>query len=127
MSKKLNVNEISVLSSVIREKISNVKYEKIRSEIESDVDYLKLEELNKEIGNLNRRIIEINSEFNSVSSRVREKFNVNICKDYNLNNGIKVNVIENYNNKIYNELVLMNISKDFNVEDVIDKIVEKYS
>ena len=41
--KKLSVSEINVLSNVIREKVNEIKYEKIKSKLVKDVDFKKLE------------------------------------------------------------------------------------
>ena len=42
MSKKLSMNEVNVLSNVVREKVNEIKYEKIKSKLEKDVDFKKL-------------------------------------------------------------------------------------
>ena len=46
--KKLSMNEINVISNVIRERINESKYEKIKGKLEKDVEYKKLEKLEKE-------------------------------------------------------------------------------
>jgi hypothetical protein len=33
----------------------------------------------------------------------------------------------NYNNNLYNDIVLYNIGKELNVDELINKLVEKYS
>ena len=40
---------------------------------------------------------------------------------------MKLNFSINNNNNLYNDIVLMCIGKDFNVEELINKIVERYS
>ena len=42
-----------------------------------------------------------------------------------LNDNIKVSFSNNMN--FYNEIVLMNIGNSFNVDELVNKIVEKYS
>lgn len=122
MSKKLSSVEINVLSNEISKRINDVKYEKIKSKIEKDVDFKKLEKLNVEIKKLNDSVIEKRKLYNDIIIKVKNKFDVcNLCLDNN--NEIKVM----FNNKnFYNEIVLFNIGKDLNVNELMDKIVEKY-
>ena len=125
MSKKLNVSEISILSNVINEKLNDVKYEKIKGKLEKDVDYKKLEKLSKEINELNNKLKEKNSIYNEINSRIRNKFNIsNVIK-----NGDEVKVYFNSNNynKIYNDLMLMNIGREINVDEIVNIIIKKYS
>jgi hypothetical protein len=127
MSKKLSISEINVLSNVIREKINESKYEKIKSKLEKDVDFKKLEKINKEISELNKKVSEKNKLYNEIIVKVRNKFDINNI----MKNGNEVKVYFNdYSkdyNKIYNDIILMNISKEFNVDEMVNRIVEKYS
>ena len=125
MSKKLNVSEISILSNVINEKLNDVKYEKIKGKLEKDVDYKKLEKLSKEINELNNKLKEKNSIYNEINLKIRNKFNIgNVIKN---GNEVKVYFNNNNYNKIYNDLMLMNIGREINVDEIIDVIVKKYS
>ena len=56
--KKLSMNEMSVLSNEIIKRINDVKYEKIKGKLEKDVEFKKLEKLNKEIYELRKKIDE---------------------------------------------------------------------
>jgi len=121
--KKLSNVEINVLSNVISEKINNVKYEKIKGKLEKDVDFKKLEKINDEMRKLEEKRSELNKLYGEVSNKVRNKFDINmISSDYNGNKKIYFN----YNRNYYNEIVLMNIGNDFNVDELVNKIVEKY-
>jgi len=123
--KKLSNVEVNVLSNVIREKINNVKYEKIKSKLVKDVDFKKLEKLNKEIKLLDKKRNELFKLSNEVNLKVRNKFDIsNVYID--LNDNIKVN-FSNNNMNYYNEIVLMNIGNSFNVDELVNKVVEKYS
>lgn len=122
--KKLSSNEINVLSNVIREKVNEIKYEKIKSKLVKDVDFKKLEKLNKEIKLLDKKRNELFKLSNEVNLKVRNKFDIsNVYVD--LNDNIKVSFSNNMN--FYNEIVLMNIGNDFNIDELVNKIVEKYS
>jgi hypothetical protein len=126
MSKKLSLNEINVLSNVIRERINESKYEKIKSKLEKDVDYKKLEKISKEISVLDKKNKELINLYSEVNLKLRNKFEIsNVWKDSS--GGIKVMFNNDDYNKIYNEVLLMNINKEFNVNEMIDKIVEKFS
>jgi hypothetical protein len=123
--KKLSVSEINVLSNVIREKVNEIKYEKIKSKLVKDVDFKKLEKLNKEIKLLDKKRNELFKLSNEVNLKVRNKFDIsNVYID--LNDNIKVN-FSNNNMNYYNEIVLMNIGNSFNIDELVNKVVEKYS
>jgi len=121
--KKLSSNEVSVLSNEISKRINEVKYLKIKSKLEKDVDFKKLEKLKREIDELNLKVKEKINLSNELNLKIRKKYDIN---NVYINNGeIKVNF--NYNNNLYNDIVLLCIGKEFNVEELINKVVEKYS
>jgi len=123
--KKLSSNEINVLSNVIREKVNEKKYEKIKSKLVKDVDFKKLEKLNKEVKLLDKKRNELFKLINEVNLKVRNKFDIsNVFVDYK--DEIKV-YFSNDKINFYNEIVLMNINNSFNVDELVNKIVEKYS
>jgi type II secretory pathway component PulK len=122
--KKLSVNEMNVISNEISKRVNEKKYESIKGKLEKDVDYKKLEKLNKELIELNKKLKEKNNLYNELVLKVRNKFNINnVYRDNN--NEIKVVFGNNLN--VYNDLVLYSIGKEINVEELINKIVEKYS
>jgi len=121
--KKLSSSEMSVLSIEIGKRINEIKYEKIKGKLEKDVDYKKLEKLNKEIIELNKKKDEKSKIYNEIVNKVRSKYNINSVYRDN-NDEIKV-MFNNLN--IYNDIVLYNIGKELNVDELINKIVEKYS
>jgi hypothetical protein len=122
--KKLSNVEVNVLSNVIREKVNEKKYEKIKSKLVKDVDFKKLEKINKEIKLLDKKRNELFKLSNEVNLKVRNKFDIsNVYID--INDNIKVSFSNNMN--FYNEIVLMNIGNSFNVDELVNKVVEKYS
>jgi hypothetical protein len=122
--KKLSVNEMNVISNEISKRVNEKKYESIKGKLEKDVDYKKLEKLNKELIELNKKLKEKNNLYNELVLKVRNKFNINnVYRDNN--NEIKVMFGNNLN--VYNDLVLYSIGKELNVDELINKIVEKYS
>jgi seryl-tRNA synthetase len=128
--KKLNRNEMEVLSNVIVSKINERKVKEVEGKLEKDVDFKKLKKLSEEINEMNKKLSVLNKNYNEVCLKVRNKFDdINIWRDGN-NNDLKINFNNNnnYNNvKIYNDLVLNSIGNDFNVDELVNKIVEKYS
>jgi len=122
--KKLSVNEMNVLSNEISKRINEKKYEKIKGKLERDVDYKKLEKLNKEIIELNKKKDEKSKIYNEIVNKVRSKYNINsVYRDYN----DEIKVVFGNNLNVYNDLVLYSIGKELNVEELINKVVEKYS
>lgn len=122
--KKLSMNEMNVLSIEISKRVNEKKYESIKGKLEKDSDYKKLEKLNKELIDLNKKLKEKNNLYNELVLKVRNKFNINnVYRDNN--NEIKVVFGNNLN--VYNDLVLYSIGKEINVEELINKVVEKYS
>jgi hypothetical protein len=124
--KKLSMNELNVVSSVIREKINEIKYEKIKGKLEKDVDFKKLEKIKKEIDDLSKKIKEKNNLSNEINLKIRNKYDIGSV--YIDGNGeIKVMFNNNNYSKINNEIILMNMSREFNIDEMINKIVEKLS
>jgi hypothetical protein len=124
--KKLSMNEMNVVSSVIREKINEIKYEKIKGKLEKDVDFKKLEKIKKEIDDLNKKIKEKNNLSNEINLKIRNKYDIGSVYIDN-NNEVKVMFNNNNYNKINNEIILMNMSREFNIDEMINKLVEKLS
>ena len=124
--KKLSMNEMNVVSSVIREKINEIKYEKIKCKLEKDVDFKKLEKIKKEIDDLNKKIKEKNNLSNEINLKIRNKYDIGSVYIDN-NNEVKVMFNNNNYNKINNEIILMNMSREFNIDEMINKLVEKLS
>ena len=124
--KKLSSNELSVLSNEIIKRVNEKKYESIKSKLEKDVDFKKLEKLSKEISELNKKIKEKNNLNNEIVLKIRNKFNIsNVYRDNNNNNEIKV-MFNSSNMNVYNDLVLLSIGRDLDIESLINKVVEKY-
>lgn len=121
--KKLSMNEMNVLSMEISKRINEKKYESIKGKLEKDVDFKKLEKLNKEVNELNKKLNEKRKLNNEIVNKVRNKFNIGSVYIDN-NNEVKV-MFNNLN--IYNDIVLYNIGKDLNIEELINNIVNKYS
>lgn len=121
--KKLTKVELNVLSMEIGKKVNEAKYERVKDELEKDVDYVEMKKLNDEMNVLSKLLVEKNKLFSSLGEKVREKFGCTVVKD----NKREIKVIYSNNGySYYNDLVLTNIGKEFNVEELINKVVEKY-
>ena len=124
--KKLSMSEMNVLSNEISKKVNENKYESIKGKLEKDVDFKKLEKINKEINELNKKVNEKRNLNNELVNKVRNKYNImNVSIDSN--NEIKVMFNNNGYNSYYNDIVLYNIGKELNVDELINKLVDKYS
>jgi hypothetical protein len=123
--KKLSMNEMNVLSNEISKRINDLKYEKIKGKLEKDVEFKKLEKLNKEIYELRKKIDEKGKLNNEVVLKIRNKYNINYV-GIDSDNEIKI-MFNNSNMNIYNDIVLSNLNKELNVEELINNIVNKYS
>ena len=122
--KKLSREEMNVISVEVSKRVNEKKYEKIKGKLEKDVDFKKLEKLNKEIFELNKKVKEKNSLYNELCLKVRNKFEISgVYKD----NNNEIKVMFNNNLNVYNDLVLYSIGREINVEELINKVVEKYS
>jgi hypothetical protein len=120
--KKLSSNELSVLSNEISKRVNDLKYEKIKGKLEKDLDYKKLEKVSKEIEDLRNKIGEKNNINNELILKVRRKYGISgVGRDEN--NEIRV-VFNNIN--VWNDIVLYSIGKKLNVDELINKIIEKY-
>ena len=123
--KKLSMNEMSVLSNEIIKRINDVKYEKIKSKLEKDVEFKKLEKLKKESEELNKKMMEKSKLSSELNLKIRNKYNIGSV--YIGNDGeIKVSFNMGNNMSVYNDIVLNNLNKELNVDELINKIVEKY-
>jgi hypothetical protein len=121
--KKLSSNEMSVLSMEISKKVNEIKYEKIKGKLEKDVEFKKLEKINKEINELNKKVNEKRNLNNDLIVKIRNKYNINYV---GIDNNGEIKVMFNGNNNYYNDIVLMNLSRELNVDELMNKIVEKY-
>jgi hypothetical protein len=122
--KKLSSNEVSVLSNEISKKVNEIKYEKIKGKLEKDVDFKKLEKVYKEINELSKKINEKRNLNNELVLKIRNKYNI---MNVSIGNDNEVKVMFNNSNSYYNDIVLYNIGKELNVDELINKLVEKYS
>jgi hypothetical protein len=127
--KKLSKNEMEVLSNVIVSKINEKKVKEVEGKLGKDVDFKRLKKLSEEMNEMNKKLSVLNKNYNEVCLKVRNKFDISsIWRDSN-NSDLKINFNNNNINnvKIYNDLVLNSIGNDFNVDELVNKIVEKYS
>ena len=124
--KKLSMNEMNVLSNEISKKVNEVKYEKIKGKMEKDVEFKKLEKISKEINELNKNVNEKRNLNNELVNKIKNKYNI---MNVSIGNDNEVKVMFNNNgyNSYYNDIVLYNIGKELNVDELINKLVDKYS
>lgn len=121
--KKLSMSEMSVLSIEIGKKVNEIKYEKIKGKLEKDVEFKKLEKINKEINELNKKINDKRNLNNELVFKIRNKYDIGSVY---IDNNNEVKVMFSNSNNYYNDIVLMNLSRELNIDELMNKIVEKY-
>jgi phage gp36-like protein len=131
--KKLSRNEVNVLADVISKKIADAKTEASRKMLAKDKSYLKWLKLNQEKNELQEKINELYAEESQMQSEIRNKYKVTVnhFRD-SLSGETKISIWDNSNNVRYsydiaNEIVLMGIGLELNVDELIEKLVDKYS
>ena len=129
---KLSRNEVNVVASVVSKKINDIKTEANKKLIAKDKMYLKWIKLNEERDQLQKQINEMHNEINKAHREIQGKFKLSLGynKDY-VTGEYKVsayNVTEtnSYYSLVSEDIVLMGIGNDLNVDELIDKLVNKY-
>jgi hypothetical protein len=131
--KKLSRNEVNVVANVVSKKINDIKTEANKKIIAKDKMYLQWLKLSKEKEELQKRLGEMNNEVNKVQREIQSKFKLSLgyYKEY-ITGEYKVsiyNVAENnsnYYSQVSDDIVLMGIDNDLNIDELIDKLVDKY-
>ena len=126
--KRLNVNEINLVVNVIMDKLNENRYENVKSKLEKDVDFKKLEKVSKDVSELNKKLRDLNILCSELNFKVRSKFDI---MNVYVNESKELKISWKNNNEVFskvrNELILMSIGKDIDIESIIDKIVKKFS
>ena len=130
--KKLSRNEVSVVANVVSKKIGAIKDEANKKIIAKDKMYLQWLKLSKEKEELQKRLGEMNNEANKIQREIQGKFKLSLgyYKDYETGE-YKVSIYnvtenKNYYSQVSDDIVLMSIDNTFNVDELIDKLVDKY-
>jgi hypothetical protein len=121
-SKKLSKVEIDVISSEVGKRVNEMNVKVIEKKLIKDKNYLELKKLFIEREKLNVRSREINNGINFGINSIRDKYKVYVNYINNEVNVVNNNVYSNY----YNDIVLMNIDSENNIDELINKVVEKY-
>jgi len=132
--KKLSRNEVNVLAQVVSKKIADAKTEASKKILAKDKSYLKWLKLNQEKDELQKKLNELYAEESQMQTEIRNKYKVTVnhFRD-SLSGEVKISIWDNNNNNvrysydIANEIVLMGIGSELNVDELIEKLVDKYS
>jgi rRNA maturation endonuclease Nob1 len=123
--KKLSMSEINVITNVVIKKINEIKINKIKVTVDKDKDFKELIKLNAEVKKLEKEVSEKRVKAVNINNLFKEKYGLMV---YNRDG--KVDYVINYDqglwSKVYDDLLINNINKELNVEEMIDKIVGKY-
>ena len=123
--KKLSMSEINVITNVIVKKINESRINKVKVNVEKDKDFKELVKLNAEIKKLEKELSEKRVRMVNINNVFKEKYGLQV---FNINGEVdyRVNYDQGLYSKVYDELLISNINKELNVEEMIDKIVGKY-
>jgi phage gp36-like protein len=131
--KKLSRNEVNVLAQVVSKKIVDAKTEASKKILAKDKSYLKWLKLNQEKDELQKKLNELYNEESQMIKEIRNKYKVTVTYSRDILSGeVKISIWDNNNNVRYsydiaNEIVLMGIGSELNVDELIEKLVDKYS
>ena len=132
--KKLSKEEINVVIKEVNERIENKNKLECEKVLSNSKDYSEIKELVKELNKLEDLV---RSKYEFINEKVDKlkkevNFNINLYKENNWSNykinyyKVELNSYKNYN-KLYNKLVLKNISNMLNVEELINELVKDCS
>lgn len=126
-SKKLTSQEINVISNEVNKRITLKTTLELEKKLSKNKDYISLKKKYEERDNLSIEMQKINVDINSLTNNIRKGNDVNIYYINNKLNIYKVSNDINVHNDLYNDIVLMNIDADNNINEMIEKLVNKYS
>ena len=136
---KLTKRELDALNQVIVEKLIQQFTTQANEKLKKHPKYKQFLKLVKEIEELRIERDRLSKLYSAIDDKhwnenrrrrelIKEIVGVpDFIYDTNPKKEIVINNVEGLENKIQNDLVLMNINSDVNVQGLIDQLVEKYS
>ena len=134
--KKLNNNEIDVVVNEIVNNVKEIKLSKIKEVLEVDSNYKEIVSLYDKKYELKKKIEELEKEISNVNELINKDFKVKI---YNENNNLsweylnKLKINFDYKEEekysyynVKSRIILNNISNEINVEEFIKKFVDEF-
>jgi hypothetical protein len=126
--KKLNRNEVNVITQEVRNAVHAIKVKDVKERSKKDKDAISLLRLSKEKKLLNDKIFNINTEMNKLKQDLFIKYNKEFQFMENAITGeLDIWCTKDNCNNLYSKIILMGIDKDLKVNDLIDELVKEFS
>jgi hypothetical protein len=132
--KKLSRDEINVIINEVNSKVSEIEKLECEKLLSNNSNFSELKELVSNLNEINNKVNELREVINEKCNKLSKELNINLylfnrngCENYKINYNKKiVNSFSNYN-KLYNKLILKNISSMLNIEELINSLVKEYN
>jgi len=122
MARKMTNVEINAIVNSIREKIDAAKKKVVEAKLSKDKDYQLLKKLRDEQGVLQDKVDELSRKARCISDELSKKYNVQFRYDSSIYDTDSYKIQQ----EVYNKVVILNISKEVNVEALIEKLAAEY-
>jgi len=122
MAKKMTNVEINAIVNSIREKVDAAKEKAVDAKLSKDKDYQLLKKLSAEQKVLQDKVNELSRKARCISDELSKKYNVQFRYDGSIYNNDSYKIQQ----EVYNKVVILNISKEVNVEALIEKLAAEY-
>jgi len=122
MAKKMTNVEINAIVNSIREKVDAAKEKAVDAKLSKDKNYQLLKKLSAEQKALQNKVDELSRKARCISDELSKKYNVQFRHDGSIYNNDSYKIQQ----EVYNKVVILNISKEVNVEALIEKLAAEY-
>jgi hypothetical protein len=122
MAKKMTNVEINAIVNSIRTKVDAAKEKVVEAKLSKDKDYQLLKKLSAEQEVLQEKINALNNKVRCISNELTIKYGV----QFRGNGSIYNNDSYKIQQEVYNKVVILNISKEVDVEALIEKLAAEY-
>jgi hypothetical protein len=122
MAKKMTNVEINAIVNSIRTKIDTAKEKAVDEKLSKDKDYQLLKKLNAEKEALQNKVNELSKKAHCISQDLTIKYGFHFRGDGSVYNNDSYKIQQ----EVYNKVVILNISKEVDVEELIEKLSSEY-
>jgi len=122
MAKKMTNVEINAIVNSIRTKVDTAKEKAVDAKLSKDKNYQLLKKVRDEQKALQDKVDELNRKAHCISNELTIKYGVQFRHDGSIYNNDSYKIQQ----EIYNKVVILNISKEVDVEALIEKLAAEY-
>jgi hypothetical protein len=122
MAKKMTNVEINAIVNSIRTKVDAAKEKAVDAKLSKDKDYQLLKKLRDEQKVLQDKADGLSKKMNCISQGLSSKYKVQFSYDGKIYNNDSYKIQQ----EVYNKVVILNISKEVDVEALIEKLAAEY-